>query len=536
MPTKKKTKKAAKKPAEKPAAKVAPAILPSDEILPAILQPRKSTFHILEQPKSFMDQTKANMTATAVRRKNRPVDFKTLNEIRRDLVPVRDFMFQWLIDSYGIAQGTIVDILGAPHTGKTGLAHWLLGGFMDLFGAPCYMQNSEAKPYTADWGMRFLHSDPTKAILMSERLLTEPVFSLTHSIESLVSWVDSQRGRQVANRETKNVPLSTPLVAVIDTWSKLMNPKEEVGRYAYADNLKAEVAKNYKEIGEGSNLGHASFAAGMGRVLPYFLTVNNVILILVRHQFEKINMSKGGGGSNMDAETAAKYNTTSTGGKSFDQNAALQFIMGRKGQAKNGSGDVIGDIIWCRCSKNSFGTKDRQIDWTLQNKEFRDRPDYIAPALLFSDFMGQKFTDEKWLGVQADKKRITCKALEVTDVAPAEFSAAFHANTDVMLDLGKRLRLSGYINIVDEIKKQIAAAALAKKEAEEAAKAAEKAAKDAAKNPPKPPAPPTPAQVREMELLSAILGKTTPDATTENSPGVQDPEKPGEPVPDTGAE
>ena len=423
---------------------------------------------------------------------------------------------QYLIDSYGVGQATMVDIMGAPHVGKTGLIHWLFGGFLEA-GSPCYMQNTEAKPYTADWAMRFLHTDPAKALLMTERILTEPVYSLTHSIESLVSWVNSQRGRQVEDRETKNVPMSTPIVAAIDTWSKLMNPKEEAGRYAYSDNMEAKNAKHYKEIGEGSNLGHASFAAGMGRVLPYFLAANNVILILGRHQFEKINMATKPGGNTMDAETAAKYNTTSTGGKAFEQNAALQLILGRKMQAKNGSGDVIGDVIWCRCAKNSFGTKDRMIEWVIQNKEFRDRPDYIAPALVFSEFMGQKFTDEKWLGVQADNKRITCQALGLTAATSGEFSAALHANTKVLLDLGKRLHLGGYIDFVDEVKKQIAEQARLKKEADEAAKAKAKAAT--------PPPPPTADELKSAAVIPPEEEPAPTDAA-ENNPGEPDSQEP----------
>jgi hypothetical protein len=518
-------KPAAKKPAAKKADAAPKAAEPKPQdspLLLAIMRPRKSNFHILEQPLSFMEKTKKNMIATATRRKNRPVNFKTADEIRRDMLPVRNFMVQYLIDSYGVGENTMVDIMGAPHVGKTGLIHWLFGGFME-YGSPCYIQNTEAKPYTPDWAMRFLHTDPAIALGMLQRILTEPVYSLTHSIESLESWVKSQRGIDVEDRETRNVPKNIPLVVAIDTWSKLMNPKEEAGRYAYAENLSKEGKKARKEIGEGSNMGHASFAAGMGRTLPSFLAENNVILILGRHQFDKVDMSAKPGGGNMSAEVSARYNTTSTGGKSFEQNAALQLIMGRKGQAKGAGGDVIGDIIWCRCSKNSYGTRDRVIEWTLQNKEFRDRADYISPALVFSEFMGQKFTDEKWLGTQADSKRLTCPALGVTAVTPTEFSAAFHANEPVMHQMGKMLRLSGYIDFVDEVKKQIAEQERLRKEAEAEAKEAAKAEKEAAKGK-TPPPPPSP----EEQAAAGVPPTEIPadEPSTEDGSGEPNPEEP----------
>jgi hypothetical protein len=206
----------------------------------------------------------------------------------------------------------------------------------------------------------------------------------------------------------------------------------------------------------------------MGRTLPAFLDQNNVLLILVRHVFDKVDMT--GHGSKMSAETSQMYNTTSTGGKSFEQNAAVQFIIGRKGQAKDGSGDVIGDLVRCRCSKNSYGEKGRIVEWVLRNAKFRDTDTYLQPAIDLDESMCTWMAVDKYLGMSVESKRFSCKSLGMTAVPASEMAAAFHANPDIQFQLGKALKMGGYIDYVDDIQKQLDAAEAARIEEEKALK------------------------------------------------------------------
>ena len=468
-----------------------------------------------------MDTVKDCLTAalTSSKKKFRPANFQTVAETRRQMLPLRNFFLQYVIDAYGLPQHNIVDIMGAPHVGKTGLLHLIMGDAMTTMGSPCYIQHSEGKPYARDWAIRFLDTDPTAALHKADFLLTEAVHSLTHSIESLEAWVNSMRGRAVPGRKTVNVPLEIPLVVGIDTWTKLMNPSEEAGRYVYGENMEAEQKKKRNEIGEGSNMGHAKFAAGMGRTLPAFLEQNNVILILVRHVFDKVDMGAKKG-SSMSAETSQMYNTTSTGGKTFEQSAAVQFILGRKGQAKDGSGDLIGDIVRCRCSKNSYGEKGRIIEWILRNAKFRDTETYLQPAIDFDEGMGMWLATDKYLGVTVDSKRYSCKSLGVTAVPANELAAAFHANPQIQFTLGKKLKMGGYIDYVDEIKKQLKAAEDAKKETAEAAALADKEDKLALKNAKKDP-----------KTIDVEATTESNEAGIQQSSGGENPPQSGEPIP-----
>ncbi len=444
-PTKKKS--AAKAAEPKPSGEL-PTRMPS-----AFLRPDFG-FNILDQPAAFMDTVHACMSTAIGRRKNRPTNFKTLAEIRRTMLPLRALAIQRLIGSYGIPQGVHVDLLGPEHIGKTSFVMWLLGGAMEM-GCPTYLQETENKPMKQDRALRFLHTNPAIALKMSERLETAKVFSLQQSIEQLIVWVDTMRGRETASgKRSASVPMSVPLVAAIDTWTKLMSPKEAVGRQDYADNLDAKRTKEYREIGEGSNMGHSKWAAEFGRTLPNFLDQNNLILITVRHQFAKVDMT---GPSYMSAEQGDMYNTTSTGGRAFGQNASIQLILGRKGSAKNGSGDIIGDHVRCRVHKQSYGPKGRMGEWILKNEGFHDSPTFIEPGLQFEEPWAKLMADEKLMGVRADGKHYTCEALNVIAGSARELCAALEANEELKFELGKSLKIDGYFNMVDEIRAEIAA-------------------------------------------------------------------------------
>jgi len=475
-------KKTAKPKAAEPPPAPATGALPFSPLPSALVKPNAG-FNILDKGADYSKTVQACLRTAVGQKKNRPTNFKTLAEIRKAMMPLRHFPLQWLVGNYGIPQSAWIDILGPVHIGKTSFIHDLFGGAMEGLGAPCYLQETENKPLEPGRALRFLHSDPATALKMSESIYVDQAFSLRQSIEKLTDWVDVMRGRVTAASEASKgprrsaaVPMHIPLIAVIDTWSKLMSPKEEVGRLDYDDNMKAEnVTKNYKEIGEGSNMGHAKWAAEFARTCPAWLAANNVILITVRHQFTKVDMNAKPG-ANYNPEASDLFNDTSTGGKAINQNCSIQLIFGRKGIAKNGSGDQIGDVVVCRCHKNSYGPRSRRIEWIIQNEHFRDTETYLQPGFSFDDYFAASMATNKWLGVTADSKRYTCDLLGVTAVTAQELMRTLLVNQEMLLHLGKSLEINGYFDFVDKIRKDLA-------DAEAAAAAAAK-----------PPALPLPSQ------------------------------------------
>jgi RecA/RadA recombinase len=423
--------------------------------VPALVAAKPYSYNILDTAPDTMDQVKACMIAAASRKKNRPTDFKTLAEIRRSMMMVRNFYMQNTLGTYGLPQGCAIDIIGQEHIGKTGLLHWLFGGFMQV-GAPCYLQHSENKPYKPEWAMRFLHTNPGVSLKMLESMISEPVYSLEHSLESMIRWVDTMRGRENTKERRVNVPLDTPLVIGIDTWSKLLNPMEAAGKYDYGQNLNPAGMKAKKEVGEGSNLGHSKWAHSFFRYMPSWLAANNVILFFVRHQNDKIDMAASGFGFTPPPEWTALRNTTSIGGKGFGQNVAMQFVLANGGQFKDEAGDVIGTTVRMRVNKQSYGPNNREMSWVLQNTKFRDIPgQYIAPALDFDPHMAKWFADKELIGTRVDNKFFTCDALGVTSVDAHPFCRAFEANTEVQNQLGRVLGIDGYIDVVDQIRKDV---------------------------------------------------------------------------------
>lgn len=389
------------------------------------------------------------LQAISERRKNRPTAFKTLAEIRRSMVLLRSFRMQHALGCYGLPEATLIEIIGGDHIGKSTLVHWILGGAM-LQGIPAALQETENKPLTDDWAKRAMHSDPVIAAKMLERLRIFPgVFELGQMESNLYDWVRVMR-------EDVKVPLSTPLIMAVDSWSKLMNADESAGFYDYGDNMDAERKKKMKGTNEGSNFVHAKWAQAWCRKLPSFLAKNNVILIVVSHQNDAVDMS-GGKTSYMSPEQGNLYNKKKIGGRAFNQNAAIQLIMTRAGVAKDGAGDKIGSIIKMRVDKNSYGPNNRTMEWILQNDKFTDTETFIEPSLVFHEDLGKWLADEKLLGITVTRKRYTCPELGLVNATSAELEAALLANEDVLNRLGNLLRIRGYENVVDKIKDELQA-------------------------------------------------------------------------------
>jgi hypothetical protein len=251
-------------------------------------------------------------------------------------------------------------------------------------------------------------------------------------------------------RNVVGVPKSTPLVMAVDSWSKLMNASEAAGYYDYGDNLEAKAKKKQKGTNEGSNFVHSKWAHAWCRKLPSFLAVNNVILIIISHQNDSVDMG-GGGSSFMSAESGALWNKKKIGGRAFNQNAALQLILARAGVAKDGTGNKIGTLIKMRVDKNSFGPTNRVMEYTLRNDRFADTEASLDPSLVFHEGLAKWFADERLLGTTASRKRYSCDPLGLVNATSEDFEYALQACPETLNEVGRSLQIYGYENVVDDI-------------------------------------------------------------------------------------
>jgi RecA/RadA recombinase len=405
-------------------------------------------FNVMDDENEDLIQvTREALFSIQSRRKNHPTGFRTLGEMQNSLIPYRHFYMQWAVGNYGIPEGSLLEIIGAQHLGKSTFAHWLIGGAM-LNGIPAILLESENKPLLEDWASRAMHTDRTLATKMVRRMGGVKVKSLEQMEAELTDWVEVMRGRRPGAKRV--IPLETPMLFVIDTYSKLLSPGEAAGFLDYGDNMESAKKKKFKSTGEGSNLGHAKWSAAWGRRLPTLLDALNTVGIVISHQQDKIDMS-GGGASFMAADVGALYNDTKIGGRSLGQNATMQFIMANKGLLKNGNGDKIGQTVRVRVAKNSVGAKDRLVEFDLFHSDFEDTETYQSPNVSFDRPMCEWMAENGHLETTVLRKRYSSPVLGLSNVSAEEFSTVFHSPefASVRNDLGQVLGIRGYERDVD---------------------------------------------------------------------------------------
>jgi hypothetical protein len=157
----------------------------------------------------------------------------------------------------------------------------------------------------------------------------------------------------------------------------------------------------------------------------------------------------------MSPETSALFNKTCIGGKALRQNTALTLILSRKGLAKNGSGDVTGNLITCRVAKNSLGHDNVKFFYELRTGFYNDTLTHMDSAINFNIGFATMCAEQKWMSTSVKGSKFSSPVLGVTEVSADEFCEAFNDNQEVKFNLGKQLGINGYIDVVDNIKSTI---------------------------------------------------------------------------------
>lgn len=411
-------------------------------------------FHFLDTEEDYGVKFKAALEGAVSARKNQSVSYKSMSEVQDSFAfPLKHFLLQAAVGQYGIPRKKIIDIIGGEGLGKSTLVMQLLGWAMDV-GCPALYIECETKQLPPARVMRALHPDFARAYKMLQRLRVEPVNSLDHMWQVMKDFVYVARGTK-GNKDTPRVPMHVPIVIAIDPWSKLLNPDEAAGFYNYGDNMSDAKKKKFKEISEGSNLGHAKWAHKWCRLLPSFLNQYNVVVIIVHHQNAKIDMSGMGGSSFMSAEASALYNKTRIGGNALHQNTALTLTLSRKGLSKNSAGEIVGNLISARVAKNSYGPDNTKFFYEIKTGCYNDTISKMDMAVNLNIGFATMAAEQKWMSTIVKGNKFSSPVLGVNEVSADEFYEAFEANKDAKLNLGRLLGIGGYVDFVDKIREDL---------------------------------------------------------------------------------
>ena len=394
------------------------------------------------------DTTFASRTKEALMKaKKTGTTVDSLTSVRRELIRIPPIFFQATVNSYGFQTKTLVDIIGGEGIGKTTLMFMIAGWGMSV-GSPFFYVETEGKVIDEDRACRALNTDKTLAKKMFDRIAFDQCFELGQAIESIDAWVRLVRDP----KSDCYVPHHIPVIVGLDTFSKLMSASEATGRQLYTDHsLKGEAGKA-KALGTGSNFGHAKIAQAWSRQLPNWLTMNNVLLILNRHQNDKVEMNAKPGGSTMTPEQGAGFNTTSIGGRAFSQNAALQLILSRfkfaSKTVKHGeTTETIKLGVDCKItvSKNSYGPNGPVCFYRINQLMDQDTDTTYQPAITFAPYTPDWLRGKGIFEITSKNKNcFSCRELSLFDVTAEEFADKLQANEEALNTIGTRLRLKGY--------------------------------------------------------------------------------------------
>jgi RecA/RadA recombinase len=387
------------------------------------------TFDLLSDG-DYASQVKEAMMTMASKRKAQVVVDSYGNVSKSHVELLDNVYFQHCIGMKGLPHGTLIEVIGQDGIGKTSLVLHM-AGFAMRQNSPFLLIESEAKPMDKRRVMRCLSTNPELSETLVNRLLISPTNSILEAVDQLEDWVTIQR-------ETVGVPLDTPLVCAIDSFSKLMAPKEAECRVHYQGVASDKKSKTLKELGEGTNFEHSKYAQKWCRTLPAWLERNNVILIVVSHQNQKVDMGFGGG-----FVTGDTYNRTKIGGNAFNQNAALQLILTREGYLIQ-NGEKVGTKIKATIAKNSYGPGGGVMRYELVSRPSLDREGYMQPALFFDNTTAEWFAKEGILGTRVDRKRYTSEELGVTAVTAHNFCEELYRRPDIIKKISVDQNILGY--------------------------------------------------------------------------------------------
>lgn len=382
----------------------------------------------------FANDQLAEQTKSLLAKSAMADGFKSAADINRDYLPLPWPALQYLIGRIGIPVNTIIEFIGQENTGKSSLVMAMLGNFIK-YNIPCLFCNSEPKMLESDWISRLVGADASLGEKVKRVLeVTERLYTLDDMDKLIRKWVHVKRYEQ-------GIPKSVPLVCVIDTITKLLNPEEaealivQEGKDKSVNVLKNSVADISKKPGVTAKWLHE-----WTRAITSMLNEENVTIICVSGQNQ--NMSAGPAGS-FAPDGGASLNKTRIGGTAMNQSASIQITITRKGIWKDSSGNQIGDMIRARVVKNSYGPK-RSIEYGMRNDLFSDDVGYVQQAIDMDEAFANILVANKIKGLSCTRKLYTSEALGIHQLKAPALVSRLTSDESLMDEIGALLKISGY--------------------------------------------------------------------------------------------
>lgn len=361
--------------------------------------------------------------------------FKSASELCSSYLPVEPLLLQYLLGQRGIIVNTVTEIIGQENTGKSSLIFSLLGNFA-RHNMLCLYLNSEPKMLETAWIKRLVSTDPEEGEELIDSIQVENVSTLNEFDLRLRTWVQEMR---VENR----VPESVPLVVVIDSISKLLNPEEEEALMSVdkaTKERKVQLLKTVSDISKKPGV-TAKWLHEWTRAITPILRQYNVTVIAVAGQ--NVNMNPG------TVPESASLNKTRIGGTAMNQSTACQITITKKGILKDSKSRQIGHVICARCVKNSYGAT-RQVLYNLVNDDFDDYEGYIDQAIDMKESFCELCVASKLFGMSVKLKKYSSPKLELEHVSAATMYNRIVTDPVAMNEFGMFFKIQGYENAAIE--------------------------------------------------------------------------------------
>ena len=449
------TKKAAKKAATKTATKTptktarrgksvdlsAPVTADAPFVRPTIMTSALDLFSDEEDPTHDLAASmREGLDGITQRAKTKQVSFLSPEQMTKLIIPLDELTLQNAIGAVGLRSATMFELIAPEHVGKTTLvANWL--GKFGLQGCQSLYIECEGKQMDPNRFLRCVHPNRRVAERLFRLISFTSARTLPQAEHNMNVWVAEARKRSDADPRFAG----KPLIVVVDPWGKLMHAGEAEGRstFGVAATTTGKKAKKtaIKETGKASNLGHSKYAHAWCRELPSWLEQNNVLLIIVQHQNEHIDM-----GSYSPVTVSDAKNDTVIGGKAFAQLAAYRATLTNSGQWSEGD-RVVGLKTRLMFIKNSYGPKFRTLDLRLKFEHHADTEHHFDPVTYYSHGLADWMATNGILNTKLTDKLYTCDTLKCVAVTADALNAALKQRPDVMQFIGTQMKIEGYTHV-----------------------------------------------------------------------------------------